>query len=94
MWNTWIKSVELNQVLKKYKKGQFDLENMLSKQRYFIDRYGLRYSKFDKPSTKKYIFVKTNNKFNNMESNKVEVEIHPKKAYVKNNSEVSKDTIF
>lgn len=58
---------------------------MLSKQRYFNDKYEFRYSKFDKSSTSKTIFVKDNNKFNNLESRKVQIVIHPKKTYVKNN---------
>lgn len=43
--------VELNQVIKKYEEGPIGLKNMLSKKRYCNDKYGLGYSKFDKPNT-------------------------------------------
>lgn len=80
----------MNQVIKKYEKGQLDLENVLNKQRYYNDKCGLGYSKFHKPSTSQIIFVNSSNKFNNEESKKMQVVIHHKNAYVKNNSYVSK----
>lgn len=85
------KIVKVNQVLKKYQKGQIGLENVLSRQRYSNAKYGFGWSKFDKPSMSKTIFVKVRNKFNNIESKKVYVVIHPKKVNAKNNSYVSKD---
>lgn len=85
------KIIELDRVLKKYDKGQLGLENFLTKQKYFNDKSGLEYSKFNKPSTIKIIFVKARNKFNNVESRKMQVESHPKRTYIKDNSYVSKD---
>lgn len=43
----------MNQVLKKYDKGQLGLENVLRKQRYSIDKYGFGYPKFVKPGSSK-----------------------------------------
>lgn len=54
----------------------------------------LGFSKFYKPITSKIIFVKASNKFNNVELKQRHVVNHPKNAYFKNNSYVSKDKKF
>lgn len=60
------KTIELNQVIKKYKKGKICFESVLSIQRYIHDKCALGFFKFDKPSTSKKIFVKASTKFNNV----------------------------
>ncbi|XP_050896251.1 uncharacterized protein LOC127102991 [Lathyrus oleraceus] len=49
---------ELLKSLKDMKKDKLDLKNVLSQQRYSNDKSGLGYSKFNRPSTSKTIFVK------------------------------------
>ncbi|XP_058763525.1 uncharacterized protein LOC131636971 [Vicia villosa] len=53
--------VQLKRVLERYEKGQIGLENVLSTQRYSNDKSGLGFSKFDKPTSNKTIFVKASN---------------------------------
>ncbi|XP_045798087.1 uncharacterized protein LOC123892341 [Trifolium pratense] len=80
------KIVELNQVIKKYEKGQIGLENVLSSQRFSNDKCGLGFSNFDKLSTSHNTFVKTTcNKFNNNESKKEHVVNYHKRTYDRNN---------
>lgn len=67
---------ELNQVIRKYEKGQIGLEDVLSRQTYSNYKLGLDFSKFDRPNTSKTIFVKADNKFNNVESKKMHVVNH------------------
>lgn len=45
------KIVELNQVIKKYRKCQIGLEDVLSRQRYSNSKIWLEFSNFDKPNT-------------------------------------------
>lgn len=74
------KIVELNQVVKKYKKGKIGLEDVLSRQRYSNDKCGFDFLNFDKACTK----------FNNVEPKKVHVVNHSKRPYVRYNSYVYK----
>lgn len=76
-------------MIKKYEKGQIGLENVLSRQRYSNDKCGFEFSKFDKPSTSKTIFVKDSTQFNNVEPKNVHDVNHPKRSYVRNNSYVN-----
>jgi hypothetical protein len=79
--------IELNQVIKKYEKGQIGLENVLSNQRFSNDKCGLGFSNFDKPSTSHTTFVKaTCNKFNNVEQKKVHIVNPSKRLNVRFNS--------
>ena len=50
--------VQLKRVLERYEKGQISLGGVLSQQRYFNGKSGLGYSKSNKTSTSKTIFVK------------------------------------
>lgn len=61
-----LKIGELNQVIKISEKCKLGLESFLSKQRYTNDTSGHVYSKFDKPSSIKTIFVMTNNAYTNV----------------------------
>ncbi|KAK2450001.1 hypothetical protein QL285_009142 [Trifolium repens] len=81
--------VQLKRVLERYEKGQVGLDNILSQQRYSNDKSGLGYSKFDKPSTSKTIFVKAIDQSNKEEVNKAQKFNHhlkkrlsKKKSYV------------
>ncbi|KAK2437759.1 hypothetical protein QL285_022616 [Trifolium repens] len=65
--------VELNQVITKYEKGHFGLEDVLSRQKYYNNKNGLGFSMFDKPSKNKTIFVKENTTSNNLEQKKVHI---------------------
>ncbi|KAK2382430.1 rust resistance kinase Lr10 [Trifolium repens] len=81
--------VQLKRVLERYEKGQVGLDNILSQQRYSNDKSGLGYSKFDKPSTSKTIFVKAIDQSNKEEVNKAQkVHYHPKKRFPKKKSYV------
>lgn len=65
------------------------MEWILSRQRYSNDKNGLGYSKFDKPSTHKTIFVKASDQYNKEKVNKVKnVRHHPKKIFVWKKSSV------
>ena len=56
--------VQLKRVLERYENGQIGLDNVLSQQRFSNDKSGLGYSKFNKPSTSKIIFVKASDQSN------------------------------
>lgn len=79
--------VLLNRVVEGYEKGQVGLESVLSGKRYYNDKSGLSYSKIDKPSTSKSIFVKTNDKSNKERVKNVHfVHHHLKKNFGQNKS--------
>ncbi|KAK2357503.1 gag-protease polyprotein [Trifolium repens] len=81
--------IQLKRVLERYEKGQVGLDNILSQQRYSNDKSELGYSKFDKPSTSKTIFVKTIDQSNKEEVNKAQkVNHHLKKRLSKKKSYV------
>ncbi|WJX50352.1 hypothetical protein P8452_36670 [Trifolium repens] len=81
--------VQLKRVLERYEKGQVGLDNILSQQRRSNDKSGLGYSKFDKPSTSKPIFVKAIDQSNKEKVNKAQkVNHHPKKRLPKKKSYV------
>lgn len=80
------KIVELNQVIKKYEKGQIGLKNVLSRQRYSNKKNEFGFSNFNKPSTNKPIFVKSSTTSNNVEPKKLHVVNPPKRSNVRNNS--------
>jgi hypothetical protein len=81
--------VQLKRVLERYEKGQVGLDNILSQQRRSNDKSGLGYSKFDKPSTSKTIFVKAIDQSNKEKVNKAQKVNHrPKKRLPKKKSYV------
>ncbi|KAK2423291.1 rust resistance kinase Lr10 [Trifolium repens] len=81
--------VQLKRVLERYEKGQVGLDNILSQQRRSNNKSGLGYSKFDKPSTSKTIFVKAIDQSNKEKVNKAQnVNHHPKKRLPKKKSYV------
>lgn len=82
--------VELNQVIGKFEKGWLGLESILCKQRYTNDTSGLWYSKFNRTSSIKTIFVKSINAYNNVHSKKVQDNFQPKMTYEKNTFYFSK----
>ena len=53
--------VKLKRVIERYEKGQIGLEGLLSQQRYPNDKSGIGYSKVNKLSSNKTIFVKASN---------------------------------
>lgn len=62
------------------------MKGILSRQRYSNDKSGHGYSKFDKLSTSKFLFVKESDQYNKEKLNKVQnVHHHPKKRFVKKN---------
>ena len=81
--------VQLKRVLERYEKGQIGLDNVLRQQRFSNDKSGLGYSKFNKPSTSKTIFVKASDQSNKEKVNKAQkVHHHPKKRFPKKKSYV------
>ena len=81
--------VQLKRVIERYEKGQVGLDNILSQQRYSNDKSGLGYSKFDKSSTSKTIFVKAIDQSNKEKVNKAQkVNHHLKKRFPKKKSYV------
>jgi hypothetical protein len=78
--------VELNQVITKYEKGHFGLEDVLSRQRYSNNKNGLGFSMFDKPSKNKTIFVKESTTSNNLEQNNVHIVNPSKRSNFRNKS--------
>ncbi|CAJ2657071.1 unnamed protein product [Trifolium pratense] len=81
--------VQLKRVLERYEKGQVGLDNILSQQRHSNDKSGLGYSKFDKPSTNKTIFVKEIDQSTKEKVNKAQkVNHNPKKIFPKKKSYV------
>ncbi|KAK2353731.1 gag-protease polyprotein [Trifolium repens] len=81
--------VQLKRVLERYEKGQVGLDNILRQQRRSNDKSGLGYSKFDKLSTSKTIFVKAIDQSNKEKVNKAQKVNHrPKKRLPKKKSYV------
>jgi hypothetical protein len=80
--------VELNQVITKYEKGHFGLEDVLSRQRYSNNKNGLGFSMFDKPSKNKTIFVKESTTSNNLEQKKVHIVNPSKRSNFRNYSNI------
>lgn len=67
------KIVDLNQVIKRYEKGQIGLEEVLSRQRCSNNKNGLGFSNFQSPSPNKTVFVKASTTTNNSESSKLHI---------------------
>ncbi|KAK2422681.1 gag-protease polyprotein [Trifolium repens] len=81
--------VQLKRVIERYEKGQVGLNNIISQKRYSNDKSGLGYSKFDKPSTSKTMFVKAIDQSNKEKVNKAQkVNHHLKKRFPKKKSYV------
>lgn len=82
--------VQLKRVLKRYEKGKIGLEGALSQQIYSNDKTRLGYSKFDKPSSSKTIFVKASDQSTKEKVNKEKNTYHyPKrKRFIKKKSYV------
>ncbi|CAJ2638078.1 unnamed protein product [Trifolium pratense] len=87
--------VQLKRVLERYEKGQVGLDNILSQQRHSNDKSGLGYSKFDKPSTNKTIFVKEIDQSTKEKVNKAQkVNHNSKKIFPKKKSYVPRYRMF
>lgn len=83
--------IELNQVIYKYEKDQLGLEIVLINQIYTNDKSQLGYSKFYKPSSsKKTIFVRSSDAYNNVQPKNVQNNFQSRMTYVRNTLYTSK----
>lgn len=74
----------MKRVLERYEKGKIGLDFVRSQQRYSNEKSGFGYSKFDKPSCSKTIFIKASDQSTKEKANKVKhVHHYPKKIFIK-----------